>query len=83
MNEELLSELQALRCRKANVKPREIDALLTRLGCTRRSGKGDHWIFSHPTMPFPLTIDPRRPTLLPVYVTKVIQYATAVIEHEH
>jgi predicted RNA binding protein YcfA (HicA-like mRNA interferase family) len=46
--------------------------LLARTGFERRSGKGDHWVYTHPRRAFPLTIDPRNP-LLPVYVTNAIR----------
>jgi predicted RNA binding protein YcfA (HicA-like mRNA interferase family) len=56
-----------------------MDRLLGEAGFQRRSGKGDHWVYTHPKRQFPLTIDPRKP-LLPVYVTKAMQAIEEVLD---
>ncbi|MCC7107063.1 MAG: hypothetical protein IT307_18180 [Chloroflexi bacterium] len=45
---------------------------LESLGFVGRSGKGDHWVFEHDLLPYPLPIDPRRPFVLAVYVRKAL-----------
>jgi hypothetical protein len=56
-------------------------ALLTAAGFSRRFGRGDHWVYSHPGRRYPLTIDPRDP-LLPAYVTSAIRAIEEVIRDE-
>lgn len=63
--------LAELRTRRRSVRPSEAHALLSEAGFERRYGKGDHWVYTHPKRPYPLTIDPRNP-LLPAYVSMVI-----------
>ncbi len=53
-------------------------SLLTQAGFERRYGKGDHWIYTHPRRPYPLTINPRNP-LLPTYVSKAIRAIEEVL----
>jgi predicted RNA binding protein YcfA (HicA-like mRNA interferase family) len=60
-----------LKRRRRSVAPNDMHKLLVDAGFTRRHGKGDHWVYTHPQRPFPLTIDPRNP-LLPAYVSKAI-----------
>mgnify|MGYP001286682563 FL=1 len=57
-------------------------ALLVAAGFERRYGKGDHWIYTHPDRPYPLTIDPRNP-LLPAYVSKAIRAIEEVLADDH
>lgn len=76
------SELAKLKQRRRSVKPKDMHALLTAAGFERRYGKGDHWIYTHPTRRQPLTIDPRNP-LLPAYVSKAIRAIEEVLEDEH
>ena len=53
-------------------------ALLTEAGFDRRYRKGDHWVYTHPGLHYPLTIDPRNP-LLPAYVSKAIRAIEEVL----
>lgn len=71
-------EIGALRRRRRSVKPKDMHSLLERAGFARRFGKGDHWAYTHPKRPYPLTIDPRNP-LLPVYVSKAIKAIEQVL----
>lgn len=59
-----------------------MDALLVAAGFERRFGKGDHWVYTHPSRPYPLTIDPRNP-LLPAYVSKAIRAIEEVLDDEN
>ena len=74
-------DLASLKKRRRSVRPAEADALLTEAGFQRRSGKGDHWVYTHAKRRFPLTIDPRNP-LLPTYVSKVIKAIEEVLAAE-
>jgi hypothetical protein len=51
-----------------------IKDVATRIAALKR----DHWVYTHPQRPFPLTIDPRNP-LLPAYVSKTISAIEEVI----
>jgi antitoxin HicB len=57
---ELQNWLDQLKQRRRSVRPQEIDARLTEAGFERRYGKGDHWVYTHPKVRYPLTIDPRK-----------------------
>ena len=57
-------------------------ALLSEAGLERRYGKGDHWVYTHPRRRFPLTIDPRKPHLLPAYVSSAISAIEEVLDDE-
>jgi predicted RNA binding protein YcfA (HicA-like mRNA interferase family) len=74
-------QLDRLKLRRRSVKPGEMHALLTQAGFERRFGKGDHWVYTHASRMYPLTIDPRKP-LLPVYVSKAIQAIEEVLADE-
>ena len=50
-------------------------------GFVRRSGKGDHRVYSHPNRPRLVTIDPRSP-LLPSYVSDVIAAVEEILNAE-
>jgi predicted RNA binding protein YcfA (HicA-like mRNA interferase family) len=78
---DLRSELARLKRSRRSVRPGDLDALLRRAGFERRQGKGDHWVYTHPRRPFPLTVDPRNP-LLPVYVGKAIRAIEEVLDHD-
>ena len=41
----------------------EMDAALQGLGFACRSGKGDHRVYWHPNLQYPVVIDPHRPHL--------------------
>jgi hypothetical protein len=58
-----------------------MDALLTDAGFRRRFGKGDHWVYTHPQLPYPLTIDPKNP-LLSAYVSRAIRAIEEVLSDE-
>lgn len=73
--------LESLKKRRRSVRPQEMDSLLIDAGFQRRYGKGDHWVYSHPELPYPLTIDPRTP-LLPAYVSKAIRAMEEVLNDE-
>ena len=70
-----------LRTRRRNVRPDEAHRLLLAAGFERRYGKGDHWVYFHPTRRIPLTVDPRSP-LLPVYVSRIISAVDEVLRQE-
>lgn len=71
MPKDLATRVADLKRRRRSVAPRDMDKLLVDAGFTRRHGKGDHWVYTHPQRRFPLTVDPRNP-LLPAYVSKAI-----------
>lgn len=74
--------LNHLKHRRRSVRPEELHALLSAAGFQRRYGKGDHWVYTHPALRFPLTIDPRNP-LLPVYVSKAIHAIEEALNDEN
>lgn len=55
--------IQAMRRNPKQVTPEDMDAALLGLGFTCRPGKGDHRVYLHPDLPYPLTVDPHRPHL--------------------
>lgn len=65
-------ELEQPKRARRSVRPDDMDRLLIEAGFERRFGKGDHWVYTHPQRPYPLTIDPRNP-LLATYVSKAIR----------
>jgi len=71
MAQDLAGRVADLKQRRRSVAPNDMHKLLVEAGFTRRQGKGDHWVYTHPRRRFPLTIDPRNP-LLPAYVSKAI-----------
>jgi predicted RNA binding protein YcfA (HicA-like mRNA interferase family) len=73
--------IEQLRKRRRSVKPEEMHALLSEAGFERRYGRGDHWVYTHERLRYPLTIDPRNP-LLPVYVSKAIRAIEEVLAAE-
>lgn len=74
----LEQELAALKQRRRSVRPDEMHALLAEAGFERRYGRGDHWVYTHPKLRYPLTIDPKNP-LLPVYVSRAIRAIEEVL----
>ena len=70
-----------LKKRRRSVSPGEMHALLVEAGFTRRFGRGDHWVYTHPKLRYPLTIDPRKP-LLPTYVSAAIRATEEVLADE-
>lgn len=79
MADNLTAKVNALKTKRRSVRPKDMHALLTEAGFERRFGKGDHWIYTHPRRPFPLTIDPRNP-LLPAYVSAALRAIEEVLE---
>jgi len=77
----LKQELAQLKKRRRSVPPGDMHALLSEAGFDRRYGRGDHWVYTHPSRQFPLTIDPRNP-LLPAYVSKAIRAMEEVLDDE-
>lgn len=77
----LNQRIQALKLRRRSVRPSEIHSLLLEVGFSRRMGKGDHWVYTHPELPYPLTIDPRNP-ILPAYVSSAIRLIESVLDEE-
>ena len=75
----LKEEVEQLKRSRRSVRPQKLHRLLDRAGFTRRAGKGDHWVYTHPRLPYPLTVDPRKP-LLPAYVSRAIRAIEEVIE---
>jgi predicted RNA binding protein YcfA (HicA-like mRNA interferase family) len=75
----LREEVEQLKKSLRSVKPQKLHRLLDRAGFTRRASKGDYWVYTHPRLPYPLTVDPRNP-LLPAYVSKAIRAVEEVIE---
>lgn len=65
--------IEAMRRRQKQVRFSELAAALASLGFERRSGKGDHVVFRHPLLPYPVVVDPRRPFLLAVYVRNALK----------
>jgi len=78
---DLRQQLDRMRRSRRSTRPADLDLLLRRAGFVRRQGKGDHWVYTHPKRPFPLTIDPRNP-LLPVYVSKAIRAIEEVLGND-
>lgn len=76
------AELESLKPRRRSVNPNDLHRLLEAAGFVRRYGKGDHWVYTHPELDHPLTIDPRKP-LLPAYVSKAIRAIEEVLNDEH
>ena len=72
--------LEAIRQNTKNVRFEELIGVLEDFGFNGRPGKGDHWVFRHPRLPNGLSIDHRRPVLLPVYVRAALKAIDAVLE---
>ena len=75
--------VQAMRQNPRNVRFAELRAALEGYGFIGRPGKGDHWVFHHPDLRESLTVDPRRPFLLPVYVRNAIRAMDSLPEDEN
>jgi predicted RNA binding protein YcfA (HicA-like mRNA interferase family) len=78
----LRDELDALKTRRRNVTFRELDQLLAKAGFSSRQGKGDHVVYSHPDLPYRLSIDSGRRPLLPAYVGKTLRAIEEVIDDD-
>lgn len=78
----LREKVNQLKTRRRSVHPNTVNDLLNEAGFERRYEKGDHWIYTHPSRRYPLTIDPRNP-LLPSYVSQVIRAIEEVLSDEN
>ncbi len=76
----LRRELQALRARQGSTRWQDLDRLLKAVGAECRRGRGDHRVYRHPAWRRPLTIDSRRPHVLPVYVRETISRIEEVLD---
>ena len=74
--------LQRIRRNRRNVRFEDLRSALERTGFSGRTGRGDHWVFSHPDFPGVLTVDPRRPFLLKVYVDEAVAATDAVLAEQ-
>lgn len=74
--------LDAMRRSAKSVRFSELRAVLEDHGFVGRPGKGDHWVFHHPSHPVHITIDPRRPHVLAPYVRNAPKAIEAVLERE-
>ena len=71
--------LEALRTNPKHVRFDELRVVLEDCGFSVRPSKG-HWAFSHPLLPLPFVVDPRRPFVLPVYVKNALRAIDQVQE---
>ena len=65
--------LEAIRAHPKQVRFAALRSALVAYGFSVRPGKGDHWSFTHPLLPLPVGVDPRRPFILRVYVKNALQ----------
>jgi predicted RNA binding protein YcfA (HicA-like mRNA interferase family) len=63
----------AMRRNPRAVRFADLQAVLEDHGFVGRKGKGDHWVFEHPLLSYVVTVDPRRPHVLPVYVRNALR----------
>ena len=64
--------LEKIRNNLKDVRPQDLEALLFSLGFTKRSGKGDHRVYTKPG-DWPVTLDFGRSPALEVYVKKILE----------
>ena len=74
--------LAAVRSRPRQVRFEELRGLLDAFGFEGRHGKGDHWVFRHPLLRYVVTVDPRRPHVLPVYVRNALKAIEETLQKE-
>ena len=65
--------LAAIRSNPRQVRFADLKTALEARGFAARPGRGDHWVFIHPLLPYPIVVDPRRPFVLPVYVRSALR----------
>ncbi|HXU25082.1 MAG TPA: hypothetical protein VN697_13720 [Tepidiformaceae bacterium] len=65
-----------------SVDPAELHSIPIALGFGFRPAKGDHRLYFHPRLRFPVGVDPRQP-LLPVYVRKALIAIDEVMNDAH
>jgi predicted RNA binding protein YcfA (HicA-like mRNA interferase family) len=80
--DKLRDDIERLKKARRSVRPDVLHELLVRAGFALRAGKGDHRIYTHKLYPGILTIDPRTPHLLPVYVSKSIRAIEMVLNNQ-
>lgn len=71
--------IAAIRRNSRAVRFEDLRSALLGLGFAAVPGKGDHWKFSHPLLPWVVTVDPRRPFVLRVYVEATLQAIDYVV----
>ena len=74
--------LAAIRNNPRQVRFADLRTMLEGVGFVGRAGKGDHWVFEHEALPYPIVVDPRRPFVLPVYVKNALNAIDAVLEQQ-
>ena len=72
--------LAAIRSNPRQVRFDDLRSTLLSLGFTVRTGSGDHQTFTHELLSYHVTIDPRRPHVLQVYVKKALAAIDEVLE---
>jgi hypothetical protein len=72
--------LTAIRANPRQVRFADLQSALEGLGFIARTGSGDHWTFTHPLLSYHVTVDPRRPHVLPVYVKQALRAIDEVLE---
>jgi predicted RNA binding protein YcfA (HicA-like mRNA interferase family) len=65
--------IEAMRRNPRQVTADEMDAALQGLGFTCRSGKGDHRVYLHPKLDYPVVIDVHRPQLKRYIVLQALE----------
>jgi hypothetical protein len=74
--------IEAMRRSPRQVRFTQLRTAMLAAGFSVRSGSGDHWNFSHPQLSYVVTVDPRRPFVLPVYVRACLKALDAVDNEE-
>jgi hypothetical protein len=64
--------LERIRRSRRSVRFEDLRTVLEWAGFSGHPGKGDHWVFAYPDFPGRLSIDPRKPFVLKVYVDEAI-----------
>ena len=72
--------IEAMRRNPRQVTADEMDAALQSLGFSCRSGKGDHRVYLHPKLAYPVVIDVHRPQLKRYIVLQAIQAIDELLE---
>ena len=78
----LEKRIERMRLSTKAVDPAELHGILIALGFNFRPAKGDHRLYFHPRLRFPVGIDPRKP-LLPVYVRRALIAIDEVMNDAH
>ena len=72
--------LEKIRANPRQVRFADLRSALESLQFRARPGKGDHWVFEHDLLTYVVTVDPRRPVVLAVYVRQALKAADDVLE---